>query len=119
MTSSAVLRVPVEAIVLVALVLLLPWRIGRVVAALAGLLLGVLAVVRIANMGFLAAIDRPFDLLSDWSYFGPALGVLRDSIGAVGAAVAAIGWPRWSSAYWSAPRSRPSASDRGCGSGAV
>ena len=90
MTASAFLRVPVEAIVLVALVLLLPWRAGRIVAALAGLVLGALTVVRVADMGFESALHRPFDPLSDLAYLDSAVGVLRDSIGTVGAAVAVV-----------------------------
>ncbi len=81
LTPAALLRIPVEALVLLALALLLPRRSARVVIALAGVLLGVLAVVKVLDLGFRAALDRPFDPLSDWSYLGPATGLLRDAIG--------------------------------------
>ena len=43
--------------------------------------LGLLAIVKILDMGFYAELDRPFNPVTDWSYFGPAIGVLRDSVG--------------------------------------
>ena len=53
-------------------------------------LLGVLTVVKILDMGFFAALGRPFSPVTDWSYFGPAVGVLRDSVGQTWAVVAVI-----------------------------
>ena len=32
-------------------------------------------------MGFFDALGRPFDPVTDWSYFGPAVGLLSDSVG--------------------------------------
>ncbi len=64
-----------------AIVLVLPVRAGRIVAGLVGLLLGVLTIVKILDMGFFAAFDRPFNPVTDRGYFGPALAVARDSIG--------------------------------------
>ncbi len=81
LTAAAMLRIPVEALVLLALALLLPRRFGRILVAVAGVLLGVLAVVKVLDLGFRSALDRPFDPLSDWSYLGPATGVLRDAVG--------------------------------------
>ena len=81
LTPAAFLRIPVEGLVVVALVLVLPVRAGRIVAALVGVLLGVLTIVKILDMGFFVAFDRPFNPVTDRGYFGPALGLLRDSIG--------------------------------------
>ncbi len=81
LTPRAFLRVPVEGLVLLALVLVLPGRLRRVVAVLAGLVLGVLTVLKVLDMGFLEALGRPFDPVIDWSYLGPAVGVLTDSVG--------------------------------------
>ena len=47
-----------------------------------GLVLGVLVVVKVLDMGFYAALDRPFDPVTDWGYLGPGVGVLGDSVGA-------------------------------------
>ena len=81
LTPAVFLRIPVEGIVVVAIVLVLPVRAGRIVAGLVGLLLGVLTIVKILDMGFFAAFDRPFNPVTDRGYFGPALAVARDSIG--------------------------------------
>ena len=40
-----------------------------------------LTIVKILDMGFFAAFDRPFNPVTDRGYFGPALAVARDSIG--------------------------------------
>ncbi len=87
---GAFVRIPIEGLVVMALVLVLPPRARRVPAVLAGVVLGLLTLVKILDMGFLAALDRPFNPVSDWSYVGPAVGVLSDSIGRTGAVVAVI-----------------------------
>jgi hypothetical protein len=84
-------RVPVEALVGCAVLLLLPATPRRAVAAVAGATLGVLAVVRLLDMGFLSVLDRPFDLVLDWVLFDDALVVLRDSVGQAGAVGAVVG----------------------------
>ncbi|MFD0745669.1 sulfatase [Phytohabitans flavus] len=61
------------------------------VAVVAGAFLGVLAVVRIFDMGFLSVLDRPFDLVLDWVLLDDGLVVLRDSVGQAGAVAAVIG----------------------------
>src|SRR6185312_4254117 len=81
LTPAAFARIPVEGLVLVAVGLLLPRRPRRVVAAVAGLALGLLAVVKVFDAGFYANIGRPFDPLLDWGSLPPAIGVVRDSIG--------------------------------------
>ncbi len=83
------LRIPVEGLVLLALVLVLPQRAGRLLAVLVGVVLGLLTVVKILDMGFFEALDRPFNPVSDWGYVGPAVGLLVDSIG-LGAAIASV-----------------------------
>ena len=84
---GAFVRIPIEALVVVGLVLVLPPRAGRILVLAVGAVLGVLTVVKLLDMGFLAALNRPFDPLSDWSYIGPGIPVLGDSIGRLGAVV--------------------------------
>ena len=60
-------------------------------AILVGLVLGLLTVMKVLDMGFFAALDRPFDPVSDWSYFGSAVDLLGDSIGRTGAIVSTTG----------------------------
>lgn len=90
-TPAELLAIPLEGLVLVAVALVLPARTRRGVALLFGLAAGVLVVLHIVNRGFGQILDRPFDLLGDWGYFGSAVGVLGDSIGDVAARLAAVG----------------------------
>ena len=81
LTPEAFLRVPVEGLVLVAAAVAFPPRPRRWVAVLAGLALGVVTLIRILDLGFFAVLDRPFNPIGDWGSFGPAIGVLSDSVG--------------------------------------
>lgn len=85
LSLSAFVRIPVEGLIVVALVLVLPVRARRVVALFVGAFLGLLTIVKIMDMGFFAALDRPFNPVTDWAYFGPAVGLLNDSVGRAGA----------------------------------
>ena len=90
LTLGAFIRVPIEGLVVVALVLVLPAKPRRIVAIAVGVILGLLSVVKILDIGFFYALDRPFNPITDWGNFGPAVGVLRDSIGEAGAVAAVI-----------------------------
>ena len=77
-------RLPLEAIVFFALVLALPARLGRLrtgLAVVAGILLGLSAVSRLLDVGFVQALNRPFDPLIDWRYGRSVVELLRDSFG--------------------------------------
>src|SRR3954469_10197107 len=87
---AAFLRIPVEALIVLALALLLPSRPRRVLAVAVGSLLGVLALLKVLDMGFNETLDRPFNPVSDLGSLGPAVGVLRDSVGRVWADVAVV-----------------------------
>jgi hypothetical protein len=78
---AAFLRIPIEGLVLVAIVVMLPVMYRRIVAAFVGVVLGLLTVVKIVDMGFFVAINRPFNPTADWSYFQSAEGLLAVSIG--------------------------------------
>jgi len=90
LTPAAFARVPLEGLVFVVLVLVLPPRAGRVTAMLGGVVLGLLTIVRMLDLGFYAAFDRPFHELYDATYLGSGFGVLSDSIGRTGAIMAAL-----------------------------
>ena len=75
-TPAVFLRIPVEAVVGVALVLLLRGRARTIVAVVAGVLLGVLTLIKVVDMGFFVAFGRPFNLVFDWSFLGPALSLV-------------------------------------------
>ncbi|MET1038180.1 MAG: CDP-alcohol phosphatidyltransferase family protein [Aeromicrobium sp.] len=81
LSGAVLLRLPLE-ILLVTGVALLPWdRTRTTIAAAAGLLLGVLVLLSALDLGFHAVFDRRFDPVGDWSYLGPGVGVLGESIG--------------------------------------
>jgi hypothetical protein len=90
LTPIAFVRIPLEGLVVVTLVIVLPQRARRIVAVLVGVVLGVLAVLKILDMGFFAALSRPFNPAIDWTYFGSAEGALSDSIGSPGAIAAVV-----------------------------
>lgn len=85
------LRIPVEALLGVALLLVLPARAGRVVAALGGVLLGLLTILKIVDLGFGTVLSRPFDPLVDWSLIGSGVEFLNGAMGRAGAITAVIG----------------------------
>ncbi|MFV2100934.1 sulfatase-like hydrolase/transferase [Micromonospora sp. LOL_024] len=88
---GAFLRIPLEALLLAALLLALPGRPRRVVAVAAGVLLGLVAVVKVGDLGFYSSLGRPFDLVLDWSLLDEAFGFVAESIGRPGAIGIAIG----------------------------
>ncbi|NIH83687.1 sulfatase [Amycolatopsis granulosa] len=90
---AAFLVLPAEAVAGAALMLVLPPRARRVTAAVAGALLGVLTLLKIADIGFSQAFGRPFHPVLDWGFAGPALSLLGGAarIGTVvGAAFGAL-----------------------------
>ena len=81
---SAAPKLPLEALVYVAVVLALPRHLARLRAAFAlaaGAVLGLVAVFKVLDMGFNESLNRPFDVLIDWRYAGSLVGLLRDSFG--------------------------------------
>jgi phosphatidylglycerophosphate synthase len=78
---GAFVRVPIELLVLVAVALVLPPWPRRIVATVAGLLIGLLSAVKFLNIAYYEEVDRPFNLVSDWVGIGQAQGVVRDAIG--------------------------------------
>ena len=78
---GAFVRIPVEALVLVAVALVLPPWPRRIVATIAGLLLSVLTLDKILNIAMWEELNRPFNPLNDWGSIRPAAGVVRDAIG--------------------------------------
>lgn len=84
MEPAAFVRLPVEAIVYLAIVLAVPPRLGRlrrILAVAAGVVLGLSAVFMALDIGFLEALNRPFDPLIDWRYAGALVETVRGSAG--------------------------------------
>ena len=81
LTPSAFVRLPLEGLVVIALALVLPATARRLLACVVGPALGLLVIVKILDMGFFEAFDRPFNPVADGSYTGIGIETLRDSIG--------------------------------------
>jgi phosphatidylglycerophosphate synthase len=81
LTPAAFARIPVEGLVLVAIALVLPAWPRRIVAAVAGILFGLLTLVKILNMAFYLEIGRAFNPVFGWVDIGPAISVVRGTIG--------------------------------------
>jgi len=88
LTPGAFARIPLEALLFVGVVLLLPPRAGRIAAVAVGVALGLLTIVKVFDIGFSLALGRPFHPEFDWSYIGSAVDLLGDSIGRTQAVVA-------------------------------
>ena len=92
LTPVAFVRIPVEAVLGVAVLLVLSARTGRLLATLVGVVLGVLAILTLLDLGFSAVLARPFDPVLDWGQMAPLVDLLTDSLtrtGAIAAVVAA------------------------------
>jgi hypothetical protein len=63
----------------------------RPVAALIGVVLGVITIVAILDMGFYVAFGRSFNPVFDWAYFGSAVDLLSLSVGRRDAIVTVVG----------------------------
>ncbi|HEX6695295.1 MAG TPA: CDP-alcohol phosphatidyltransferase family protein, partial [Solirubrobacteraceae bacterium] len=88
LSVGAFARLPLELLLVVVAAVLLPATPRRVLAVGAGSLLAVLVVVKVLDIGFITAYDRPFDPVSDSSYVGIGVETLRDAIGRSSANVA-------------------------------
>src|SRR5688500_10076573 len=77
---GAFLRLPIEPVAYVAVAAALPPRLHRlrtVLAVTGGLVLGLTAVFKVLDLGFLEALNRPFDALIDWRYAGSLVELVR------------------------------------------
>ena len=71
LTPAAFVRIPVEGLALVAVALVLPAWPRRIVAAVAGILFGLLTLVKILNIAFYEEIGRAFNPVLDWGEHRP------------------------------------------------
>src|SRR6266568_7441181 len=82
LTPVTFVRIPVEGLALVAVALVLPAWPRRIVAAVAGILFCLITLIKILNIVFSAEIGQTFNPVLDWGDISPAIGVIRDAIGA-------------------------------------
>ncbi len=88
---ASVARLPIEALLLVALLLALQGRVRVVTATVLGVLLGLLTVLKIINIGFFTVLARAFDPVLDWPLFADGYRFVRDSFGTAGVVAAIAG----------------------------
>ena len=81
LTAGGFARLPLELLIVVVLAVLLPAPGRRVLAVVAGALLSVLVLVKVLDIGFFTAFNRPFSPVDDFSYVGIGIETLRDAIG--------------------------------------
>ena len=90
LTAGSFARLPLEGLVVVALALALPTRARRLLPWLVGPLLGVLALIKLFDLGFFVAFDRTFNPVEDWSYFSVGFATVRDIFGSRDADLAIV-----------------------------
>lgn len=88
---NGLIRIPIEGILAVAILIVLPPRPRKIVAGLLGFLLGLLTVIKIVDLCFFAVLAREFDPVLDWTLIGDGYSFLQDSMGNTGALLVAVG----------------------------
>ena len=81
LTPGAFARLPLEGIVVVGLAVVLPARARRLVAWVIGPALGLLVLLKLLDLGFFTAFDRPFSAVEDWAYAPLGVETVRDTFG--------------------------------------
>jgi phosphatidylglycerophosphate synthase len=91
LTPGAFARLPLEGIVVVLLAVALPAHVTRLLAFVVGPALGLLVLVKLLDLGFFIAFDRPFNPVDDWSYAPLGIETVRDTFGPAISDLAAAG----------------------------
>ncbi|MFJ4470985.1 CDP-alcohol phosphatidyltransferase [Streptomyces sp. NPDC089424] len=91
LTPGKFLRLPVEAIIGAAVLLVLPRRPRLVAAVLGGLGLAALTALNVLDMGFYEYLGRGFNLVLDWGLLDDAQAYMEDAMGSAGATALAVG----------------------------
>ncbi|TDB71643.1 sulfatase, partial [Micromonospora sp. KC723] len=91
LSLAVFLRVPVEALVAGALLLVLRGGARRAAAVTLGVGLGLLTIVKLLDMGMAASLARNFNLVHDWGLLGDGYAFVRESVGRPGAIGAVVG----------------------------
>ena len=91
LTLGGFARLPLELLVVVAVAALLPATPRRVLAVVAGAVLSALVLVKVLDIGFFTAFNRPFKPVDDSSYVGIGIETLRDAVGSSSADLVVAG----------------------------
>jgi phosphatidylglycerophosphate synthase len=90
LTLGAFARLPLELLVVVAAAALLPATPRRVLAVVVGVVLSLLVLVKVLDIGFFTAFDRPFKPVDDSSYVGIGIETLGHAVGSSSANVVVV-----------------------------
>ena len=90
LTLGAFARLPLELLVVVAVAIVVPAKARRVLALVMGAVLSVLVLVKVLDLGFFTAFDRPFKPVDDSGYLGIGIETLREAIGSSADLVVAV-----------------------------
>jgi hypothetical protein len=83
-TGLALIRIPLESALALALLAVLPWPIARRIVAILVAIIFVTTITSAAlDRGFTLAVGGPFNIVTGWPELVDAYGVLRDSTGSV------------------------------------
>jgi phosphatidylglycerophosphate synthase len=91
LSPAAFVRIPIEGLLVAGLVLVLPTRSRRVTAALVGVGLALLTIMKLADIGFQESVGRQFHPVYDWSALRPGVEFVADSVGQFAAVAAVVG----------------------------
>jgi hypothetical protein len=93
LTPGAFVSIPLEALLGVAVLLIFPPKARPAAATVFGLALGLLALMKLLDMGMFAILARPFNPTLDWPMLDNAMSFLAGAIGpfaAIGCLTAAV-----------------------------
>jgi hypothetical protein len=91
LTPGSFVRIPLEGLLGIVLVLVLPRTAGRVVTVLAGVGLGLLTILKVLDTASIAVLGRQYNLVLDWAFLPDGLDFLVTSIGRAGTVAVVIG----------------------------
>jgi hypothetical protein len=91
LAPAAFVRIPVEAILLGAVLLALPPKARPVVGVFSGLGIALLTLVKLLDVAFYSVLGKPFDLMFDWGLIPDGVSAFSDSAGHTIAVLAVIG----------------------------
>jgi phosphatidylglycerophosphate synthase len=91
LTPAAFVRIPVEGLLVAALVLVLPTWSRRAAAVFVGVGLALLTIMKLFDIGFQEAVGRPFHPVYDWTALRPAVEFVQDSMGSFASVAAIVG----------------------------
>lgn len=86
LTLGSFVRIPIEAAVIIAVLIVLPRRARKITAIVGAVGLGWLVIEKCLDIGFFYVLARPFDPVLDWVLFDDAYDFVRDSYGTTGLA---------------------------------